>query len=409
MQSIQEALMESNTCTSLGTSPMNTNGTESLVNTSTTIRSPPNVRNAKRPRETATDCELMSDEELKKVRSKALEELKEELKNTSDSYQKILLQLRYDEYERFDLQSWQPENIAKKMKEEDELEHSCSTPPPEPSKVNTAEEKINLKKRLMRYCVENKITNQMLLHKRPYDETEDFFLHPQYNSVIGTIFNVVSGQLAYEPFKPFIHHKKLKEEGGVLQDKGKVHKFLSEVQRWDREKIKRFAKVMVQVLNRRSGKKNTVWLQGVSNAGKSQLINSLMQSYFPNTIGTPNNSVRTTFTFNDCMYKRVILWEEPNITVDNIEDTKIILGGQDCRIDAKYQSSAVLQSTPFVITSNKDLWAMCTNHRQELLNRVYWFKLNSVCPPNNEFPFRKYDWDIFFTNYFDDIKYDIGK
>lgn len=400
--------MESHTSTLQDGSQQSISGTESCQDTSIATSQTASIKSAKRVRLTTEDSEPMSDEELKKVRNRALAKLEEELKSTTDEHQKTILNLRLAAYKDFSLESWQPENEAKKIKEESELD--CANAHQEKEyNLNSATEKINLKKRLMRYCVDNKITNQMLLHRRPYDETEDFFLHPQYNSVIGTIFNVVSGQLAYEPFKPFIHHKKLKEEKGSLRNKGKVYNFLNEVQGWENEKIKSFAKVICQVLNRRSGKKNTLWLQGVSNAGKSQLINSLLQSYFPNTIGTPNNSVRTTFTFNDCMYKRVILWEEPNITVDNIEDTKIILGGQDCRIDAKYQSSAVLQSTPFIITSNKDLWAMCSNNRQELLNRVYWYKLNKVSPTNNDFPFRKYDWDIFFTNFFDDIKYDINK
>jgi phage/plasmid-associated DNA primase len=219
---------------------------------------------------------------------------------------------------------------------------------------------------------------------------------------------VVSGQLCYEPFKPFIHHKRLKSNE-LKKGDGKIYKYFKTVQNWDDEKISNFARDVVAVINKRSGKKNCLWLQGVSNAGKSQVIGSLLNAYFPNTMGTPNNSPRTTFTFNDCMYKRVILWEEPNITIDNIEDVKIILGGQDCRIDAKYQSSAVMQATPFFITSNKHLWALTQGNKQELLNRVHWYRMDQVSPQSNPFPFRKWDWDIFFTENFDSVKYDINK
>ncbi len=406
MLSTKEGSTSLSTCTSSGSSQKTTSGTESSVNTLDQItENDVTGKSVKRSIETLKPSEDTLQSEGKKVKLALLENLQSAIETSKSEHAKKINMAKMEQIKRMDdIEFADLENCHEPV----ETRQECDNPVVDEEKSNYSKEKTNLKKRLLRYCVEHKITNQMLLHKRPYNETEDFFLHPQYNSVIGTIFNVVSGQLCYEPFKPFIHHKRLKTKE-LKKGDGKIYKYLKEVQKWDDKKISSFARDVVAVINKRSGKKNCLWLQGVSNAGKSQIIGSLLNAYFPNTMGTPNNSPRTTFTFNDCMYKRVILWEEPNITIDNIEDIKIILGGQDCRIDAKYQSSAVMQATPFFITSNKPLWALTQNNKPELLNRVHWYKMDHVSPTDNPFPFRKWDWDIFFTENFDSVKYDINK
>lgn len=261
---------------------------------------------------------------------------------------------------------------------------------------------VKLKNVMLQYCLKHKITNLQALHGRPIEETADYFMHPRFNSVIGTIFAIVSGQLRKEPFTP---KWRLLSEGYVP----KIENFLRTEHGFAPEKTADFARKLTRVINRRSGKRNTFWVHGTSNAGKTQLMLSFVNAYFPHSFGVPNNSIRTQFTFNDCMNRRVILWEEPFINADNIEDCKLLFGGQDLRTDAKYQTSAIVESTPVIITSNSELWKNCHGCKDELSNRCYTTRLWKKVKGEKYFPLCKRDWDEFFSFHREFIKKDCGK
>lgn len=240
------------------------------------------------------------------------------------------------------------------------------------------------------------VSNMAAMGRRPAAETREFIMHPQYNSIIGNIYSAVTNEIVNLPFNPNVKDRSIIKSGDRTT---RIEQYLSEVQGYSRHKVDQFASDLIRIVNRRNGKKNTMWIQGISDSGKSQFMESFCRTYFMDQYGTPNNNPKTTFIWNDCLFKRLILWEEPHITIDNIEDTKIILGGQDCRVDAKYQTGAVLIGTPFIITSNHELWYNCPEQRQALMNRVVRYKFTTVASdPLSWFPITSKDWRNFLIS-----------
>ena len=334
----------------------------------------------KRPAEASTSAELSEDTIQENTEKKKLK-LQEPTMCESSSTSELPEEPEVQSFKAF-------------LAEQEEKGMDCASSAPKTA--------VRLKNQMLQYCLEHEITNLRSMHSRPIEETADYFMHPRFNSVIGTIFGIVSGQLKRKPFQP---EWRLMSEGYVP----KIERFLVEEHGFQGTKSKEFARKLTRVINRRSGKRNTFWVSGISNAGKTQLMLSFVEAYFPNSYGVPNNSVRTSFTFNDCMNRRVILWEEPYINADNIEDCKLLFGGQDLRTDAKYQTGAIVESTPIIITSNHDLWKLCNGQREELSNRLYHTRLWKRVKGEQWFPFAKKDWDEFFTFHKEFIEKDCGK
>lgn len=140
---------------------------------------------------------------------------------------------------------------------------------------------------------------------------------------------------------------------------------------------------------------------GSSNSGKSMLFDTFTKAYFNNCYGQPVHNPRSGFPFGDCLNKRVILYEEPMITDDNIEDMKKILGGQDHKVDVKYKSQVHIERTPVLITSNYRLEAKLGDAvGNTLSNRCFTIYLSKPLPEDTDkIPITKEDWDIILSKY----------
>jgi hypothetical protein len=166
---------------------------------------------------------------------------------------------------------------------------------------------------------------------------------------------------------------------------------------WEHARIIHFASTIQRVFDRENGKKNAIVLIGPSNSGKSQLMNSLLNLIAPRGLARPNNNPRDVFQFSSCLNARAILWEEPYISIDNIETVKLILGGDVASIQVKYQDPQFMHQIPTFITTNRGLSSRCVGHEQELKNRVEIFYLGCTTYPDNTFPIDSYDWDIYLN------------
>ena len=297
-------------------------------------------------------------------------------------------------YRSFHLKTPPKKKLKRSM---ESLEEFLQKQPDElPDMVNPKRVESSLKNRFLEYCLKHQVTNHAALARRPLEETRGFLMHPQFNAITGNIFTAVTNEVIHRPFDPNLRDRSCVKDGDTTT---KIERYLRAIQGWSRETVNAFALDLVKVINRRAGKKNTIWLKGVSNSGKSQMMQTFCDTFFADLYGTPNNNPRTTFTWNDCLFKRIILWEEPNILPDMMEDVKIILGGQPCRVDAKYQTGAILIPTPFIVTSNTDLWTWKSGERTPILNRVHLYTLmNTPVNPTEFFPITGKDWRNFLIS-----------
>ena len=241
---------------------------------------------------------------------------------------------------------------------------------------------------------------------RPITEIKQFLLHPQYNTLCSSLFDMVRATLVTKPFMSadgncfFTPLSEEEYEAAIEERDGEKIEFLLKDHHGISEaQFKTFLQCMCNVADKKMGKENSIWLQGKSNAGKSILLDSFME-YFRGAVGAPANNVRSGFPLGDCTNVRVIRWDEPAINMDNCELAKSVMGGNDTKADKKYSCAVTIPRTPVFISSNKPLWALCLKERVAFENRMaFHIYLTKPCPDNFG-NLTKMDWDIVLTKYY---------
>jgi hypothetical protein len=139
----------------------------------------------------------------------------------------------------------------------------------------------------------------------------------------------------------------------------------------------KFANEVKQVINREVRKKNCLWLQGESNSGKSWIASSILTLC---SLYTTIPSGMNDFMFQDCINKRIIGMNEPLVLESGLEQLKEILEGRECNVRVKYKPNQLMSPTPFIITSNFDLWIMNPDAKDPLLNRIFDYRNLKTAP-----------------------------
>jgi hypothetical protein len=138
----------------------------------------------------------------------------------------------------------------------------------------------------------------------------------------------------------------------------------------------KFLEDVKAVMDKSLIKINTIWFYGPSNAGKSLIANSIVESarFYCNIMDFDE---RTSFPLNDAPGKRVILINEPDIGERRIELVKNIMEGQDVAINVKNQRGVTLPRTPLVFCSNKALYHFCMQEATAIMNRCFLYTFST--------------------------------
>ena len=126
------------------------------------------------------------------------------------------------------------------------------------------------------------------------------------------------------------------------------------------------------IMNRETAKINTLVLHGESNSGKSLLANSL-KAPFPLTAECRAEG-NTDFMWQAGLNKMLICLNEPCFEPNKIDQVKLILEGHETEVRVKHNPDEVLNSTPVMITTNKNLCHLCPEDRPAIENRCITFK-----------------------------------
>lgn len=266
--------------------------------------------------------------------------------------------------------------------------------------------KKNLSEQYLEYLLQHSICNYQQQLSRPIEEWAKFAAHPRLTSLQSNYFDIVQNRLRAlafsQVFTPLDRNglaRAITKRGERIENLLLKHHALTEKQ------FKLFLRAIIGVVNMKYGKKNTFYLLGRSNTGKSQLLATFAYSYFRNGIGCQSNNVRSGFPWNDAIVKRLLLIEEPQMNDDNFEDYKKIMGGELLRCDKKYAPSGEVPPTPVFMTSNAPIWRVIPQQAEAYQNRCFNFFLGTPIPEENEFmPLEKLDWDIVLTKYWHKFK-----
>ena len=134
--------------------------------------------------------------------------------------------------------------------------------------------------------------------------------------------------------------------------------------------VKTFLRDIRDILDRRRAKCNTLFILGEANAGKNFFFDCV--THFTVNFGIIANWNRhNQFPLQDCVNRRLLIWNEPNFE-DGVEETlKMLFGGDQCPARVKYEGDAVIQRTPIIILSNNDCFPRSQAFRTRMI-RYRW-------------------------------------
>lgn len=130
-----------------------------------------------------------------------------------------------------------------------------------------------------------------------------------------------------------------------------------------------FLKTVYDVCNRESGKMNSIFIHGDSNAGKN-FYTDCLSSFFLNVgmINNPNKYER--FPFMDCVDRRIVVWNEARMDPAFYDDIKQVLAGDCLKVNVKHQAPIDVVRVPVIVLSNSQFLP----GNDEFSNRMYRFE-----------------------------------
>lgn len=96
-------------------------------------------------------------------------------------------------------------------------------------------------------------------------------------------------------------------------------------------------------------------LTGPPNSGKTWFADFL-SGFYVNCGQIGNFNRYSGFPLNDAPAKRLLIWNEPNIEPSQFDTVKMLTGGDPLPANVKYQGQAVIDKTPVIITSNRQIF-----------------------------------------------------
>lgn len=122
----------------------------------------------------------------------------------------------------------------------------------------------------------------------------------------------------------------------------------------DTEQVRNFLIDLLNVIDKRVPKLNTLAIHGETNAGKNYFFDAVV-AYFINygylgTIHKNNN-----FAFMDAADRRIILWNGPQYEANHVRQVKELLAGETTRVRVKYRDYVSVQGTPIIMLTDKML------------------------------------------------------
>lgn len=138
-----------------------------------------------------------------------------------------------------------------------------------------------------------------------------------------------------------------------------------------------FINSIIDVMDKVEPKINTVCLVGPSNAGKTVMFSNPLckLARFVGQIGNRGNE--SPFLYQDCVNCRVIKMDECVMDPLHYEDLKLLMGGEDMKVQVKHQSHATLQRTPVLMTGNKPPWLLDYSAKEPMLNRMHYYEVET--------------------------------
>lgn len=135
--------------------------------------------------------------------------------------------------------------------------------------------------------------------------------------------------------------------------------------------VRSFVETLCNIVDRKTGKKNTLLLVGSSNTGKTFFFNKPLQRLQPmkTLVGSMGNA--SPFMWEKCQGQRLIFVDECRIDPTNIETAKLLFGGEEPEVGCKGKIAGEVLKAPVICSGNVDPWYMArsTVDKEAMMNR----------------------------------------
>nr|ASU47551.1 ORF1 [Lone star tick densovirus 1] len=111
-----------------------------------------------------------------------------------------------------------------------------------------------------------------------------------------------------------------------------------------------------QIMEKMIPKKNAIYCVSPPGGGKNFFFDCVADWYL-NVGYLGNFNKYTSFPFQDCRDRRVIIFNEPNIDPAGYETVKMIMGGDPVSANVKYKDAVCIHRTPLLILSNNEVFS----------------------------------------------------
>lgn len=142
----------------------------------------------------------------------------------------------------------------------------------------------------------------------------------------------------------------------------------------DTSLIINFLRNLYDVCEKVIPKKNAFFVLGQPNAGKNLFFDAVVHSFL-NFGQIGNFNKYSNFPLQDCVNRRILIWNEPVMEGSAEETLKLIFGGDTCNVKIKFESDAIVSRTPIIILSNYD----CFPKNEAFRTRMFYNKWKT-CP-----------------------------
>lgn len=120
--------------------------------------------------------------------------------------------------------------------------------------------------------------------------------------------------------------------------------------------VRTFVETLSNVVDRKTGKKNTFLIVGASNTGKTFFFNKPLQKLQPmkTLVGSMGNA--SPFMWEKCQGQRLIFIDECKIDPTNIETAKLLFGGEEPEVGCKGKIAGEVLKVPVICSGNVNPW-----------------------------------------------------
>lgn len=136
------------------------------------------------------------------------------------------------------------------------------------------------------------------------------------------------------------------------------------------EQVSIFLNALFSISNKTASKCNTLFVLGPPASGKNFFFDSYV-NFFISVGYIGNFNKYCNFPLQDCVNKRILMWNEPNIECGAWDTLKMLLGGDPLNVKVKYQMDVCLYKTPIIMLSNRNIIPNGEAFRQRVY-RVQW-------------------------------------